>query len=105
MAAYAADSYYSDRVSFEICGPAIASRLMHRLARSWSVNIVCDGEIGLVVVQLPPRPTDVAALLREVERFIAEESLCAVRFDLDGRSYVLEAGEADWAKVPVGKCS
>ena len=40
------------------------------------------------------------ALLREVEAWVAEESLCAIRFMLDGRIYVLGAGEADWNSHP-----
>jgi hypothetical protein len=46
---------------------------------------------------LPPEPEDVAALLREVEAWVEEESLLALRFELDGRAYVLEAGEAAWS--------
>ena len=31
---------------------------------------------------------------------MARESLRAIRFELDGRVYILEAGEVDWAYVP-----
>jgi hypothetical protein len=45
-------------------------------------------------------PADLAALLREVESWVDDESLCAIRFLLDDRIYVLEAGAADWAAHP-----
>jgi hypothetical protein len=39
---------------------------------------------------------DLAALLREIESWVEDERLYAVRFLLDDRIYMLEAGEADW---------
>jgi len=38
-----------------------------------------------------------AALLRRVEAWVAEKGLYAIRFQLDGRWYVLVSGEATWA--------
>ena len=38
-----------------------------------------------------------AALLRRVEAWVAEKGLYAIRFQLDGRWYVMESGEAAWA--------
>jgi hypothetical protein len=35
--------------------------------------------------------------MREVSRWIEQEALGALRFELDGRGYVLEAGEVDWS--------
>ena len=35
-------------------------------------------------------------LLREVESWVEDESLYAIRYLLDDRIYVLEAGEVDW---------
>ena len=37
------------------------------------------------------------ALLRNVEAWVKQESMCAIRFQVDGREYILAAGEADWA--------
>ena len=54
----------------------------------------------LVVATFEQGPSDLAALLREIESWVDEESLCAVRFLLDDRIYVLEAGEADWTAHP-----
>jgi hypothetical protein len=39
-------------------------------------------------------------LLRTVESWVEEESLCMIRFQVDGREYVLQAGEADWQSAP-----
>jgi hypothetical protein len=39
-------------------------------------------------------------LLRTVESWVKQECLRAIRFELDGRVYVLEAGDADWSSVP-----
>jgi hypothetical protein len=38
--------------------------------------------------------------MRTVEDWVARESLRAIRFELDGRVYILESGEVDWAVVP-----
>ena len=38
-------------------------------------------------------------LLRSVEAWVEKESLVAIRYALDGREYVLTAGEADWAAL------
>jgi hypothetical protein len=51
------------------------------------------------VAELGREPDDLAVLLREVEAWVEEESLAAIRFELDGRAYVLEAGEPDWTAV------
>jgi hypothetical protein len=85
-----------DAVRFEIVDLTAAAGHARRLALNWSVTLHERRGVNLVTVELRPRPTDVADLLREVERWIAEESLHAIRFDLDGRGYVLEAGDADW---------
>ena len=46
--------------------------------------------------RLSEDPSDLAALLREVESWVEAESLYAIRYLLDDRIYVLEAGEVDW---------
>ena len=38
--------------------------------------------------------------MRTVEDWVARESLRAIRFDLDGRVYILEAGEVNWEFLP-----
>jgi hypothetical protein len=40
-----------------------------------------------------------------LEAWVEEESLCAIRFEVDGREYVLQAGEADWQSAPQARCA
>jgi hypothetical protein len=88
----------SDSALFELADIASAAGLAERLARRWDVAVSCElGDTVAVSVELEPGPEDVALLLREVEAWLREESLFAVRFELDGRAYVLEAGEAVWS--------
>jgi hypothetical protein len=87
-------------VRFEIPGAARSARLVRRLARRVNVMLLPGkGELNAIVAELGEQPYDLAVLLREVETWVEEESLAAIRFELDGRSYVLEAGEIDWTSV------
>lgn len=91
------DHGFSDSATFELADVALAADLAERLAPRWKVAVKAEGNDAVVVgAELRADPDDVAILLREVEAFVAEESLCALRFELDQRGYVLEAGEADW---------
>jgi hypothetical protein len=38
--------------------------------------------------------------MRTVEDWVARESLRAIRFELDGRVYIMESGEVNWAFLP-----
>jgi len=88
----------SEHALFEIADVAAAAGLAERLARRWDVFVTLEGTdtVGVRAV-LPREPEDVAALLREVEAWVEEESLFALRFELDGRAYVLQSGEAAWS--------
>jgi len=89
-----------EAVQFEIPDLAAAARLTRLLAGLWHVSLHDRSDINLVVAVLRSDPLDLAVLLRTVEAWIREESLCAIRFEVDGREYVLAAGEADWAAIP-----
>lgn len=89
----------SDLVHFEIPDLASAVRLTRRLGEKWTVLLQDGRDTDVVTVYLRPWPGDLAVLLREVEAWVARESACAIRYELDGRRYVLEAGEADWQSV------
>lgn len=93
-----------DVVHFEIVDLAHAVRLVRRLGGRWCIAFEERGDVNVVTVELRRRPGDLALLLREVEHWITEGSLCAIRFELDGREYVIQAGEADWMRVPGGEC-
>jgi hypothetical protein len=87
-------------VQFEIIDLAASVRLTRRLGHLWNVSLQDRRDVNLVSVALRPGPGDLAVLLRNVEAWVKQESLCAIRFEVDGREYILAAGEADWAAIP-----
>jgi hypothetical protein len=88
----------ADSVLLEIVDVASAARLAERLVGRWNVELSADRrEVMVVLVELGAESADLALLLREVEAWVEEESLCSVRYALDGRPYVLTAGEGDWS--------
>ena len=89
-----------EAVQFEIPDLAAAVRLTRLLGELWNVSLRDRSDINLVSAVLRSDPLDFAVLLRKVEAWIKEESLCAIRFEVDRREYVLAAGEADWATTP-----
>jgi hypothetical protein len=95
----------ADLIHFEIADLAAAVRLTRRLASKWTVSLQERRDINLVTARLRVRSGDLAVLLREVETWVEEESLCAIRFEVDGREYVLQAGEADWQTAPQASCA
>jgi hypothetical protein len=83
-------------VQFEIPDLAAAARLARRLRAERTVYIHGQKELTVVWAELSAETEDLALLLRTVETWVAEEALRAIRFELDGRAYILEAGEANW---------
>jgi hypothetical protein len=90
----------AEAVHFEVADLAAAVRLTRRLARIWVVSLRERRDVNLVSAALHENRRDLALLLRTVESWVEEESLCMIRFELDGREYVLQAGEADWQSAP-----
>ena len=91
---------HAEAVQFEIPDLAAAVRLTRLLGQSWSVSLRDRSDVNLVSAMLRSDPLDFALLLRKVEAWISKESLCAIRFEVDGREYILAAGETDWAAIP-----
>jgi hypothetical protein len=89
-----------DQVHFEVADFATAVRLTRRLGNERMVALLQDEDLNVVTTELRSGPTDLAVLLRQVEAWIEDESLCAIRYLLDDRIYVLEAGGPDWASHP-----
>jgi hypothetical protein len=92
-------------VRFEIPDLATAARLTRRLNERWHVSLQEGLTVNFVsAVIRPDLPGDLAVLLRRVEAWVEEEALFAIRYAVDGREYVLLAGEADWGAfaAPVG---
>jgi hypothetical protein len=91
---------FTETVQFELPDLAGAARLATLLRACWAVSVNdADGAV-VVDVRIGRSPTALASLLRSVESWVEGESLCAIRYELDGRTYVMEAGEADWSAVP-----
>ena len=90
----------TNTVQFELPDLAGAARLATLLRPYWAVGVSEDEDVALVDVYIRASAGDLAALLRSVEDFVALECLCAIRFELDGRGYVMEAGGADWTALP-----
>jgi hypothetical protein len=87
----------SETAQFEVPDIASSVRLAERLADRWQVAVTAERkEVVGVHADLNPEVDDMAVLLREVEDWVEEESLAAVRFTLDGRAYVLAAGQPEW---------
>jgi hypothetical protein len=89
-----------DAIHFELADFLVAVRLARVLSPTWQVIIESRDGINIVAPHLRPDPEDLALVLRAVERWIEEESLLAILCEIDGRKYVLQAGEADWTKAP-----
>lgn len=95
------DGELFDQVHFEVTDFATAVRLTRRLGKDRTVALLQDeDDLNVVTTELRSEPTDLAVLLREVEAWIKEESLCAIRYLLDGQIYLLEAGGPDWTSHP-----
>jgi hypothetical protein len=90
---------FVDRIYLDVADSDSALRLTCRLGLSRSAELLGEPPC-LVVAFFTSDPSDLAALLREIESCVDEESLCAIRFLLDDRIYVLGAGEANWATHP-----
>lgn len=84
-----------DQVCIEVADLEPAARLTRRLGQVRTAAVLGD-EPYVVVAAISERESDLAALLREVESWVEDESLFATRYLLDDRIYVLEAGEVDW---------
>jgi hypothetical protein len=90
----------TDELVLEIPDRVRAEDLRGRLCPRWPVTL--DEGADAVVVKVSLRRNeagDLALLLRDVESWVSERALCAIRFHLDGRTYILEAGEASWASL------
>ena len=78
-------------VLFELPTSQLAERLLKRVAAK-RLAWLQDGEATFVVgVLLNPDRLDLAFLLREVESWFERSALAAMRFEVDGRTYVLDA--------------
>lgn len=88
------EMYLNDLVLFDVPGLAQACALAMRLGSRWPCHAYQEPETAVVGVFLPPeRSWELAPLLRDVQDWISERSVGGVTFWLDGRGYLLRAGE------------
>jgi hypothetical protein len=88
------DASLNELVLFEIPGFELATQLCERVGADRLAWVQSGDGIRRVAVLIQPQEGDLAAILRTVERWVAEHGLVAIRFELDGRIYVLESGES-----------
>ena|SRR5690349_13947560 len=84
-----------DQIFVEVTDFPEAARLTRRLGQTRTAAVLGDDPY-VVTAAFSPGSDDLAVLLRQVETWVEDERLYAVRYLLDDRIYVLEAGEVDW---------
>lgn len=94
------DSGLNDTVAFELPDLDLATELTKRLEEYWLCSIHEDLGVALVTIFLhDDDQAELAPLLRRVEAWVASRALGAIRYWLDHRAYILEAGYT--SDVPV----
>lgn len=86
------DPSLDELVVFELPDRRLAGLLLAQLSPkrfAWMQNA---DEIPVVAALLNPDELDLAVLLRGVQAWLKRVKLAGIRFELDGRMYVLEAG-------------
>lgn len=86
-------------VRFEIPTQSAAGRLAELLDDGWDAWVHQRRGNHVVFATLDDDPEDLAILLRIVETWVENESLWAIRYELDGRNYVLTAGDPVWSDL------
>ena len=80
-------------LSFEVPTFACAKELLGHLRPTWLGQIDDLGHGWAVVVEFRPEGRDLAVLLRVARSWLDDSGLGAIRMELDGRGYFLEAVE------------
>jgi hypothetical protein len=94
------DSGLNDMLVFELPDLDLATELTKRLEDYWACAIHEDLGVAVVTAFLTSDgDSELAPLLRRVESWVAARSLGAIRYWLDRRAYILEAGST--SDVPV----
>jgi hypothetical protein len=84
----------SNVVRFELPAYADVDGFCSRIRPRWRGSQRKQDEVWVVSAQLHRAANDLALLLREVEGYVADTALLAIRYQLDGRFYVMEAAAA-----------
>ena len=84
-----------DQIFVEVADFPEAARLTRRLGQTRTAAVLGDDPY-VVTAAFSTGSDDLAVLLRQIEAWVEDERLYAVRYLLDDRIYVLEAGDVDW---------
>jgi hypothetical protein len=74
----------------------LGESLCDRLGPGFFARLEQDADVWIVDVRFPGTAA-LARLMRMVEAWVAERALGAVRYHLDGKAYILSAGEITWS--------
>jgi hypothetical protein len=80
----------NDIVLFELPARSGATQLLAELSSSRLAWMERGDDVAVVGVLLNPDDGDLAYLLRTVETWVEQRGLLAIRFEVDGRTYVLQ---------------
>ena len=84
------DPSLNDIVLFEVPARSGATQLLAELSSSRLAWMERGDEVSVLGVLLNPDDGDLALLLRSVEAWVEQRGLLAIRFEVDGRTYVLQ---------------
>lgn len=93
------DASLDEIVLFELPTQEASESLVMHLGQTRLAWLQSGEEAAVVGVLLNPDDGDLAVLLRMVERWVDQSGFAAIRFEVDGRTYVLESRQA---VVPLG---
>jgi hypothetical protein len=85
------DHQLSGEVLFEIPTCTNVELLSERIRPQWAGWAILEGDVWIVAAELSDDPSDLAALLRQVEAYVADTGLQAIRYRLDGCFHIMEA--------------
>jgi hypothetical protein len=91
---YESPSGMSNTVLFELPVFVDVDEFCERIRSRWPGSKEREDDIWLVSARVRTGKNDLARLLREVEAYVADSELHAIRYQLDGRFYVMEAPAA-----------
>jgi hypothetical protein len=80
----------SNVVRFELPAYADADAFCARIRPRWAGTRRLDGDVWRISARVRRSKNDLALLLREVEAYVAAAGLQAIRYELDGRWYIMD---------------
>ncbi len=80
-------------ILFELPTKAAGERLLSHLGSNRWAWLEPADEAAVLCALLYPDPGDLAVLLRSVQGWLERSWLAAIRFEVDGRTYVLEGAK------------